>query len=372
MSRRTLVVACCLVAAAVVPGPVLAGPETAGNGFESRVQGQELVQEDQPEPDNTVTRIELDPDGSATWTLQFRTRLATDEDVAEYRRFQETFQENVSRYLDPFRERMRGVVANADNATGREMRATNFEASTSIQEVPRRWGVVTYRFEWEGFAVTAADRVVVGDVFVGGFFISDGDVLEILPPEGYDAAEVTPPADERTEDTVEWRGREDFADRRPRVVATTDAGASPTDGRTNEGRNGNGDGMGPFGDRLSLVVGGLVLVVILVGLYLRRVRSDDVAGATSDGPDGREAGIATASTDTQPGEPEAPELVTDEDRVRRLLSERGGRMKQSDIVRALGWSKSKTSRVLSEMADNDDVSKLRIGRENVIDLNDDE
>ncbi|CDK40607.1 uncharacterized protein BN903_57 [Halorubrum sp. AJ67] len=45
-------------------------------------------------------------------------------------------------------------------------------------------------------------------------------------------------------------------------------------------------------------------------------------------------------------------------------------MKQSDVVEELGWSKSKTSRVLSRMADAGGVEKLRIGRENVIDLAD--
>ncbi len=372
MHRRILAVACCLAIATVVPGVVFAGPETTAEGFAPSVQGSELLQEDQPEPDNTVTRIELDANGSATWTLQFRTQLATDEDAADYRGFQDSFRGNTSGYLDPFRERMRGVVANADNATERGMEATNFEASTSIQEVPRRWGVVTYRFDWEGFAAAVADRVAVGDVFVGGFFISDGDVLEVAPPDGYGVAEVTPPADERTETTVEWRGREDFADRRPRVVVTADADTSPTDGGAGGAQNGDDGGSGPFGGWPSLVAGGSILVAILVGLYVRRTRADDVAATGGAASGGRGAGTATGGVDRGSDEPAASELVTDEDRVRSLLTERGGRMKQSEIVDALGWSKSKTSRVLSEMADNGDVSKLRIGRENIIDLEDDE
>jgi len=67
-----------------------------------------------------------------------------------------------------------------------------------------------------------------------------------------------------------------------------------------------------------------------------------------------------------------PDLLTDEDRVRRALEESGGRMKQSAIVDEFGWSKSKTSRVLSRMADDGEVEKLRIGRENVIDLVDED
>ncbi|MFC7115619.1 helix-turn-helix transcriptional regulator [Natronoarchaeum sp. GCM10025703] len=62
--------------------------------------------------------------------------------------------------------------------------------------------------------------------------------------------------------------------------------------------------------------------------------------------------------------------VTDEDRVRTLLADNDRRLKQSAIAAQLEWSDSKTSRVLSSMADEGTVEKLRIGRENVIDLAD--
>jgi hypothetical protein len=61
-------------------------------------------------------------------------------------------------------------------------------------------------------------------------------------------------------------------------------------------------------------------------------------------------------------------VVAGEERVRELLDEHGGQLKQSDIVEAFDWSKSKTSRVLSEMAEEGTVEKLRLGRENVIRL----
>jgi len=47
-------------------------------------------------------------------------------------------------------------------------------------------------------------------------------------------------------------------------------------------------------------------------------------------------------------------------------------MHQAEIADRLDWSSSKTSRVTSEMADAGDIEKLRIGRENVIDLAEDE
>jgi uncharacterized membrane protein len=63
-----------------------------------------------------------------------------------------------------------------------------------------------------------------------------------------------------------------------------------------------------------------------------------------------------------------PDLATDEDRVVAALADADGRMRQSDLAEQLDWSASKTSRVLSDMAEDGQIEKLRIGRENVIDL----
>ncbi len=60
--------------------------------------------------------------------------------------------------------------------------------------------------------------------------------------------------------------------------------------------------------------------------------------------------------------------MTDEDRVVALIRENGGRMKQVNIVEETGWSKSKVSMLLSDMEDEGTISKLRVGRENIISL----
>ena len=65
--------------------------------------------------------------------------------------------------------------------------------------------------------------------------------------------------------------------------------------------------------------------------------------------------------------PEA-ELLSDEERVVDLLKDHGGRMKQVDIVEATDWSKSKVSMLLSDMEDAERISKLRVGRENIVSL----
>ena len=61
---------------------------------------------------------------------------------------------------------------------------------------------------------------------------------------------------------------------------------------------------------------------------------------------------------------EAP--IRDEERIRRLLSAHDGRLKQSQIVEATEWSKSKVSRLLSSMEDDAEITRVRLGRENLV------
>jgi len=152
---------------------------------------------------------------------------------------------------------------------------------------------------------------------------------------------------------------------------------------------------------------GLVAVIALFGALAYFVRNErgGIAGAlsSSDGDDGPRGGAAsdTGGADTAsategaggdtPSDPTgsaagstasaaaaggaseggagagAP-LLSDEERVLALLRENGGRMKQADIVDATDWSNAKVSQLLSGMADDGAVEKLRIGRENLITL----
>lgn len=135
----------------------------------------------------------------------------------------------------------------------------------------------------------------------------------------------------------------------------------------------------------------LVAVVLLVGFGLAAVAiwhgglSDILARFGDSGDDGTEQ-TRSGGTDTAPApaETEAPvqpdtgqelespepveEELSDRDVVLELLDENDGRMKQARIVDATDWSKSKVSMVLSEMEEEGDITKLRVGRENIISL----
>jgi hypothetical protein len=87
----------------------------------------------------------------------------------------------------------------------------------------------------------------------------------------------------------------------------------------------------------------------------------------SDGPDhpGGSAGDTEDAT-ARHASMDPSDALSDEQRVHALVDDRGGRVRQSVIVEETGWSKSKVSRVLSEMADEGSIEKITIGRENLI------
>jgi hypothetical protein len=333
-----------------------------------------VAQQAQPETDNTVTRIEAFENGSAHWTIRIRTRLDTDQRVEEYAAFQRRFRNNVTNYLGPFRTRMEGVVTDAGNATGRQMRATNFTASTSVQEVPRRWGVVTYEFTWTNFAAGENERVTVGDTFQGGFFIADNDTLQVVAPDGHEVTRADPDPDGRETGIVTWNGREDFRDAHPQVVfAPMAEGTGGTISST------TADAPSTESGSLLENIGGpaiVGIVVILLGLggavaYSRRNINTGGPAGVAEGDEGRNGTSPATDDEVGSGSQMTQETVlTDEERVLELLKTNGGRMRQAAIAEKFDWSASKTSRVIGRMADEKSVEKLQLGRENLVTLPD--
>lgn len=59
-------------------------------------------------------------------------------------------------------------------------------------------------------------------------------------------------------------------------------------------------------------------------------------------------------------------MLTDEDRIRELLTQYGGRMKQTDVTDETDWSKSTVSRKLSKMEDKGLITRVQVGRGNLV------
>jgi hypothetical protein len=325
-----------------------------------------------PGADNTVTRIALLANGTARWEIQIRTRLATAEDEEAHEEFRASFDEQ--QYVEQFSRNITRTVDAAEAATGRSMTVESFDASTSIQPTPRRWGVLTYSFRWDGFAAQDGGTFRMGDVFEGGFYLAENDTLVVEAPEGTEITSVDPPA-EQHDRTATWTGEQVFVDGRPRIVA------EPVD------RSGSGPPI-VLGIVALLLVVGAVIVVRRRGTATEDVTpaADTTASSATSEPtpepdgtpstDGATRDSRSRETTEQTTEPSTPNSVTDDqgrvlsdtERVEQLLRDAAGQLHQSDIRDELDWSSSKTSRVLSKMVDAGTIRKVKIGRQNVIEL----
>lgn len=374
-----VVVAGSSVSLAVAETPAVTPQErsllTASSQSDSTAATADFVAQ---EFDTTTFEITVYENGSATWTFHHRQRLEDSEDEANFETFAEEFESEETDVYDRFRTQAEALTETGGDVTDREMEARNFNRSARIEEGLNPTGVVEMSFVWDGFAATEDGSVVVGDVFRDTYIASDQTIVfqaggnlvfeRIAPTDAqYDSSEL------ENADTVRWSGEREFLDGHPRVVLddpTRNAGSS--DGPISTVTGSGTDVLWPLVGLLVLLsIGGITL------WYRRTDRTDDEAfGATTEspatvptteGPNGaseQPSGGAIDETDTLADE----ELLTDEDRVVTLIRENGGRMKQVNIVEETSWSKSKVSMLLSDMEEEGTISKLRVGRENIISL----
>ncbi|WP_435319000.1 helix-turn-helix transcriptional regulator [Haloarchaeobius sp. TZWSO28] len=339
--------------------------------------------------DRTQFQIRLYENGSARFAIHYERNL-NESERSQFEEFAERFENNETELWTDFQRRADSLVAAGRNQTGREMTATGFQRRANIQTGFNDIGVVEMSFVWTGFARESGDRLVVSDVFEGGLYIGPSQSLVVETGSNLSFASVTPEGtfsgnSPATSDSVTWQGEKQFSDERPRIeLVPADSAGGTTSGGGETTAPGDGPTDAGPSDGGGFPTMPVLLVVALVGVggvvVWWRTRDDGAPATTTStegptGPDTAEmSGGATTDTAAEADEP-APEpavsdeeLLTDEDRVRKLLEEHGGRMRQSNIVDETDWSKSKVSMLLSDMEDEGDISKLRVGRENIVSL----
>ena len=156
-------------------------------------------------------------------------------------------------------------------------------------------------------------------------------------------------------------------------------GTNPLDGDTDgdmvgdalESRLGTGP-TDPWVPPVPLVLTGIILLVGL-DIWLRRTGKGmtsrlraGISGfrAGSSGTDSGAASGYGGDGDVGSGSESPP--LTDEELVLDLLDKEGGRTKQVQVVEKTDWSKAKVSRVLSRMEKDGDITRIKIGRENLV------
>ncbi|PGF18292.1 hypothetical protein CP556_09475 [Natrinema sp. CBA1119] len=353
-----------------------------------------------------IIRLSVQDNGDVRWTFESRFRITSAEDKALFEDYAEQFEagrHDATFDLDRFDE----ARQTAERTTGRDMsiedagwdepRIVDSPSGADGEDI--RIGVISYSVTWTNFATVEDDRIYFGDAFRtdSGTWMGlyGGQRLVVETQSNYALETPTP---------LTWDGPYEFTSDELEIVFV---------------QTGSGGGNGGPLD-LSwwwlLVIGGIVVTAGIGGyLLFRRDGLSDLpipterfpvlesigiggrsasertsSGDASDGPGPATGAASSTSQAPAPGRTSIddsdtgsgtrlefeeqvaddidPELLSDEERVLRLLERNGGRMKQATIVSETGWSNAKVSQLLSKMDDDDEIEKLRIGRENLITL----
>jgi predicted transcriptional regulator len=265
------------------------------------------------------------PDGSSHWVVEQRFPLGPAEPEIP-----ENLSETLSTRAVEYRERLSVVVEEASRLLGREMSLENVSTDVGVVEtISGRMGVIRVSFIWRGFAKsTQPGALEVGDIFIGGLYLSEGESLRIYMPEGYILVEARPRPDDFGERYVGWSGRRIFADGEPHLLAspTKTPGAKP-------GASAEEPSIWTIALGTALLGGSAALAA-----GLRRRRSA------------------------------RPLLRGDVEAVLEALRRRGGSAYQSQLARECGLPKSTLSAVLRVLESEGRVVREAVGREKLVRL----
>ncbi|MXR51424.1 hypothetical protein GRX03_07380 [Halovenus sp. WSH3] len=378
MDRRVLVgiaVAIVLVGGA---GIAIFGAPVKPDPASERTPSRSALELSQVEEANeTRFQATVFENGDARWTVEYRQRITTEQERENFEQFAEQFNTTETETFTNFKTRANRLTEDGTRLTGRQMNATEFQREalylTSPNPAVMGDGVIRMSFRWTGFAEQRGQQVVVSDVFDGGFVILENQQFRIVSGENVSFDSVSPTPD-RVESGnasnpgsyVEWNGYREFES------GAIDVRLSPPDVSPDGADGQSGDGSAtPTDDANS--GSGMTVPIILALLVLLGVGGTAVWYTMSGTADSDDEGATESAAEPQPAadsqaDLDADQLLSDEDRVLKLLEENGGRMRQVTIVEETDWSKSKVSMLLSEMEDEGEISKLRVGRENIISL----
>ncbi|MCG7847977.1 MAG: hypothetical protein MIO93_02180 [ANME-2 cluster archaeon] len=289
--------------------------------------------------------FDIHEDGETCYIIEYRTLLDSQSRVDEFNNFKQVVEGN-STHMTEFEANMRSIVSNAGIATSRPMTASDFDISVSEQNTATgNYGIVRYSFKWTHLAEVSGSSIILGDVFFGGQYISNGDTFIVKIPAGYKVSGTTPEPDVQRKDELIWNGPRTFNSGEPNIT---------------------------FNKETSwLLVAGILILLLVAGalIYLKKNST-----GSSNAPGKPQQVVEVEPEELESLEPLQPYvnvdsiLESDEDMIISMLKESGGAMMQSGIVKNSGFSKSKTSSLLNKMAEDGLIQRVKKGRENLVRL----
>ncbi|AWB27079.1 helix-turn-helix transcriptional regulator [Halococcoides cellulosivorans] len=278
--------------------------------------------------DRATVTVQVGSNGSTTVTVAYAQRLPNETAIERFR----------SSSTPLFAETERLATQTLDRIEDRTGRSTSVAVIDRESRIATGGGLQTegvrsIQFRVRGLTTEAAATDELAVEIPVQIALSNDHRLVVETGAGLALQSATPEPSAASNTTAEYVG--------PRTL----------DGLTIETRQIATDDRRGLATTGALAVAGLMALVValLVGWWVRRSPSDEESEAEPPAP---------PTTD--------PEHLPDDRRVIGLLEDADGRMKQTAIVEATGWSKSKTSMVLSGMADDEQIFKLKVGRENIV------
>lgn len=394
-----------VLVALVATGPLAAtaaglptDADDAGTAAEPATLGSTALQDDGLSREGTRMAIRLQADGDARWRVSTAFQLNDSADRAAFADLADRFERGDADVGFDLRTFQRARTA-ANETVNRTMRLRRVDRRTRVVNGTdgNATGRLILQFTWTRFATVENETYRFGDAFrtergtwLPGLTTGQRLVIRAPPGFGVDTAPVAP-----RDGLLQWEGPREFdpgylsatyrqvgpVSPTPPTITTSPPPSGPMTSAISPTSARNGTTAPPDDDQTLLLLGGLgvIIALALAIVVLARRRADDLPGFDGAGePTGTNGGRPGAAAEAA-GEPEDPpeeesaasaELLSDEERVERLLEENGGRMKQGNIVSETGWSNAKVSQLLSAMDEDERVDKLRIGRENLISLPD--
>jgi uncharacterized membrane protein len=263
--------------------------------------------------------VQVESDGSADWTIiQFSNANATVDS------------------WDIFQQKVFDLVDVASTLTHRPMSidVNSLQINTTVISDSK---TTEYSFKWQNFTVLQGNELVLGDVFHVNDFFSRlyGDAaLRINYPSILTVKAVSPTPYSQQNSELFWSRTQDLTSNAVNIVLVENNQTAT-----------NNTNWQLYGALITLSAAGIVLV--LLGFYLNKRRKNN--------------NTTTALEVVSP-------LVSEEEKVLRLLKSSGGSMRQSQITEQCRFSKAKTSQLLSLLEKRGDITRYKSGRDKIVTL----